>query len=159
MKMRRSARAARRAAAAVELAFLLPTVLFPVVMAVWELGRLVEVQQVLDNAVREGARQASTGQKNNSQVIAAVQQYITDCGMGSSNPTVTVTNLTSGLDVSQANQLDHIQINVTVSYTNIRMTTLSEFLSASTTLQASVDWTSMRDLPLNVSATIPSMPQ
>ena len=159
MKLRTSARAARRAAAAVELAFLLQTVLFPVIMAVWELGRLVEVQQVLDNAVREGARQASTGQKTNSQVIAAVQQYITDCGMGSANPTVTVTNLTSGLDVSQANQLDHIQITVSVQYNNIRMTTLSDFLSSSTTLQASVDWSSMRDLPLNVSATIPSMPQ
>ena len=38
--------------------------LVPLLLGLWEVGRLVEVEQFLNNAVREGGRQASTGMKN-----------------------------------------------------------------------------------------------
>ena len=37
-------------------------------LGTWEVGRMVEVSQILNNAVREGGRSASTGQYTNSQV-------------------------------------------------------------------------------------------
>ncbi|MBV8684955.1 MAG: pilus assembly protein, partial [Caulobacteraceae bacterium] len=53
-------------------------------MGIIEVGRLIEMQQVLSNAVREGARQAATGQLNNTQVQAVVTQYITVAGFSNS---------------------------------------------------------------------------
>jgi ABC-2 type transport system ATP-binding protein len=46
---------ARRGVAVVELAVLLPFLLV-VLLGIWEVGRLIEVQQILNNAAREGAR-------------------------------------------------------------------------------------------------------
>src|SRR5215470_4385094 len=51
----RPARPRRDAAAVVELALLLPFLLV-VNLGIWEVGRLIQVQQVLNNAAREGAR-------------------------------------------------------------------------------------------------------
>src|SRR5262249_35393996 len=103
----------RRAAAAVELAILLPTVLVPLLLGIWEMGRIVEAQQILDNAAREGARQATTGKKTNSQVTQVVLQYLTNAGLATTdatntvNVTVTVNDLTNpGTDAAAANQLD-----------------------------------------------------
>jgi Flp pilus assembly protein TadG len=165
MRCRIPASGRRRGAAAVELAILLPTVLVPLMMGIWELGRLVQAQQILGNAVREGARQASTGKKTNSQVSQAVVQYLTDAGLKTTdasnnvNAIVTVTNVTSGLDAASANQLDHMTISVSLPYDNVRWTSLNFFITSGTTVQASADWYSMKDIPLTVSATIPAMPQ
>ena len=156
MRPRTFARAPRRAAAAVELAVVLPTVLLPLLLGLWEWGRIVEVQQVLDNAAREGARRASTGQKTNSQVSQAVLQYLTDTGLGTAGATVTVTNVTSGLDAASANQLDHLKVSVTLPYSDVRWTSLSLVTNSTTTLNASADWCSMRDIPFTISQTIPT---
>jgi hypothetical protein len=56
----------RRAVAAVELAFLAP-VLFALLLGLWQVGRIVQVKQIMDNAAREGARLASQ-----SQIVAPV---------------------------------------------------------------------------------------
>ncbi len=159
MKLRMSARRGRRAAAAVELAILLPVVLLPILVGLWELGRIVEVQQIMDNAAREGARQAATGTKSDSQVTAIVLQYLTDAGLNDAGANVTVTNLTSGLDAASANQLDHLKVSISLPYTSVRWTTVSKFAGPSTSLNASADWYSMRDLPLTISQTIPTIPQ
>jgi Flp pilus assembly protein TadG len=156
MKLRKLARAPRRASAAVELAILLPVVLMPILLGIWELGRIVEVQQILDNAAREGARQASTGQKTNAQVSQIVLQYLTDAGLNNAGSNVVVTDVTSPVDVSAATRLDHITVTVSLPYTNIRWTTLSLFANSSTNLNASADWYSMRDIPLSISSTIPT---
>jgi Flp pilus assembly protein TadG len=158
MKLRILARGRRRAAAAVELAILLPVVLLPLMIGIWELGRIVEVQQVLDNAVREGARQAASGRKTNAQVAQCVLQYISDAGLNDANANVTVTNLTSGLDAASANQLDHLHVSISLPYTDVRWTLVSKFAGPSTNLNASADWYSIRDLPLTISQTIPAMP-
>jgi Flp pilus assembly protein TadG len=49
----------RTAAAAVELAVVLPLAILPMLFGLWEIGRLVQVQQIVSNAAREGARLAA----------------------------------------------------------------------------------------------------
>lgn len=51
----------RSGAAAVEMAVVMNLVLVPLLLGVWEVGRLVHVQQVVVNATREGARLAAQG--------------------------------------------------------------------------------------------------
>jgi hypothetical protein len=53
----------RKGVAAVEFAVCLP-LLFTILYGLWEVGRAVEVQNVMWNSAREGARDASMGQAN-----------------------------------------------------------------------------------------------
>src|SRR5438309_10828179 len=48
----------RRAVAAVEFAVLLPFLLL-LLIGIWELGRMIQVQMMLNNAARDGARLAA----------------------------------------------------------------------------------------------------
>src|SRR3954452_6429882 len=87
----------RLGTATVEFAFLAPLLLV-VVLGIWELGRMVEVQQIISNAAREGGRQASTSNLTNDQVKTVVRNYMTQAGLSSAaatNATVNVTNLTN----------------------------------------------------------------
>ena len=95
----------RQATAAVELAVLLPF-LFTLIYGIWEVGRLIQVSQVVSNSAREGARQASTGSVSSSTVGADgsfdvhsyVGYYIQNSGLPISGTiTVTVTNETQNL--------------------------------------------------------------
>lgn len=57
MKMRRT-HARRRGVAAVEMAFVTMLFIVPMLIGVWEIGRLIQVQQIVSNSAREGARLA-----------------------------------------------------------------------------------------------------
>lgn len=59
--MRLRSRPIRRGVAAVELGFVLMLFLAPLILGVWEVGRLVHVQQIVSNSAREGARLAGQG--------------------------------------------------------------------------------------------------
>src|SRR5437016_2834187 len=65
----------RRGVAAVEFAICLP-VLFTILFGLWEVGRMTEVQNVMWNSVREGARDASTGQADLKAVANNVLLYL-----------------------------------------------------------------------------------
>jgi Flp pilus assembly protein TadG len=65
----------RDGAAAVEFACCLPLLML-VLFGLWEVGRFTEVQQVLWNAAREGARDASLGQDNLQTVAGNVLNYL-----------------------------------------------------------------------------------
>jgi Flp pilus assembly protein TadG len=144
-----------RGAATVEFAAVAP-LLVTLLLGVWEVGRMVETQQVLDNAVREGGRQASAGLKTTSQVQQDVLNYIALRGFSTTGANVTVTNLTSGArsDPTTAHQLDHFRVTLTYPFANVRWVLLSSITNIST-LNASSDWYSMVDLPVSVSNTIP----
>jgi Flp pilus assembly protein TadG len=144
----------RRGVAAVELAIILPFVLL-LLVGVWEVGRLVEVQQLLTNAVREGGRQASTGTKTVAQVKDDVVRYLQQNGIKSVKPAdVTVTNVTSGADPTAAAQLDQFRISVTIPFDSVRWVLLNQVTSV-TNLTATVDWYSMKDIPITVEYDIP----
>jgi Flp pilus assembly protein TadG len=72
---RRACDRRRLGTAAVEFAVCLP-LLFTILFGLWEVGRAVEVQNVMCNAAREGARDASMGQVNLSGVAANVLIYL-----------------------------------------------------------------------------------
>jgi Flp pilus assembly protein TadG len=61
--------------AAVECACCMP-LLMMILFGLWEVGRFTEVNQVLWNAAREGARDASLGQDNLKTVAANVLTYL-----------------------------------------------------------------------------------
>jgi Flp pilus assembly protein TadG len=59
--MRLRTRPPRPGVAAIELAFVTMLFMVPLMLAIWETGRLIHVQQVVANAAREGARLAGQG--------------------------------------------------------------------------------------------------
>ena len=146
----------RRGVAAVELAVLLPIMLV-LLVGLWEVGRMVEVQQLLSNAAREGGRQASTSNKTISQVQDVVVRYLKNNGISSvSKSDIIVKNLTDGdrPDPTQAEQLDRYRVTVSIPFNSVRWAVLDQ-ITNKTTLTASVDWYSMRDEPIIVDDTIP----
>jgi Flp pilus assembly protein TadG len=68
-------RVRRHGVAAVEFAVCLP-VLFSILFGLWEVGRMTEVQNVVWNSAREGARDASMGQANLKAVASNVLLYL-----------------------------------------------------------------------------------
>ncbi|MEI7685220.1 MAG: TadE/TadG family type IV pilus assembly protein [Planctomycetota bacterium] len=146
----------RKGVAAVEFAVVLP-IMALLIVGLWEVGRMVEVQQYLANACREGARQASTGVKTTAQVQQVVVDYLQQKGLTNvktANVTVTSVSNTSITDPSQATQLDQFRVSVSVPFTDVRWVALNQ-ITGLRNLTASADWYSMRDIPITVSATIP----
>lgn len=58
----------RRATAVVEAVVVIAVFLLPVIFGVWEVGRLLNVQQVISNSARDGARYAATGLASASNI-------------------------------------------------------------------------------------------
>lgn len=94
----------RRGGAAVELAVCLP-IMASILLGVWEVGRVVEVTQVMANSAREAARDASLGQDNLLAVANNLLTYLqgaepTAFGAGHSTtmkaPVITLPSYTYG---------------------------------------------------------------
>jgi Flp pilus assembly protein TadG len=138
----------RRGTAAVEAAFSIAVLLLPLLLGAWEMGRMVEVQQVLTNGAREGCRQASTGKLTNAQVQQVVVTYLQNAGLPTTNAVVTVSDLTaSGTDVSLAAQLDQLQVTVTIPFSDVRVISLNLVTNSSTNMTGQAIWYSLRDKP------------
>ncbi len=145
----------RDGAALLELALLLPLML-ALLLGIWEVGRMVEVQQVVSNAAREGARQAASGARTTAQVQQSVLNYLSNCGLPISGTTVTVTNIPSpGTDPTKAAQLQRLNVSVAMPFASVRWIALDLFVSPGSNITSSADWFSLRDLPLNVTASMP----
>jgi Flp pilus assembly protein TadG len=89
----------RRGTATVEFALVMNVIVLPLILGLWEMGRYVQVQQIVANAAREGARMAAqamtiedtgnTTQITTSQapnlkkanVKGAVMQYLAGAGL------------------------------------------------------------------------------
>jgi Flp pilus assembly protein TadG len=65
----------RHATAALEFAACAP-LMFTILLGLFEIGRMTEVQNVVWNSAREGARDASVGQSNLLTVASNVQLYL-----------------------------------------------------------------------------------
>jgi Flp pilus assembly protein TadG len=144
--IRTSMRPRRRGVAAVEFAVLLP-VIFTLLLGLWEVGRMVEAQQLLTNAAREGGRQASTGQYSNAQIQTIVTQYLAVAGLNTANVQVTVADTTSGGDVGNASYLDKLTVTVSIPYKDVQWSTLGLVSGPNDTLTITVYWVSMVDKP------------
>jgi Flp pilus assembly protein TadG len=145
----------RRGVAAVELALLLPFLLI-LLLGSWEVGRMVEVNQVLDNAVREGARQAASGQLTNAQIQQVVVAYLQNAGLPTGNVVVTVTDLTApGTDATAATQMDHFQVTVSMPFNDVRWVNLYLVSNSTSQLNAQATWFSLVDQVYPTTVTMP----
>lgn len=109
----------RAGIAIVETAILLLPLFIFTLFGVWEVGRLLQTHQIVSNAAREGARQASTGQRTSTgssllwpelpnnqpfEVQKSVENYLRNAGLKLNDPitgntiyTVSVQNVSKGL--------------------------------------------------------------
>jgi len=110
--------------AATEFAIVAP-VFFLMVIGFIEFGRALMVQQVLINASRVGARQASTTGATTAQVQAAVQAYTS--GVAINGVTVTVTP-----DPAAAVAGTAITVNTSVPFSSVSWMRSAWFLGGKT---------------------------
>lgn len=109
-----SRQTSRRGVAAVEAAFILPF-LFILLFGIWEVGRLLHVNEYVANSAREGGRLAATGNYSGSDILgtttattttfdvqSAVANYLQNAGLTipPSGVKITVTNETQNLTMS-----------------------------------------------------------
>ncbi len=133
---------------AVVMLFLVPLLLY----GIWEVGRMTEVSQILSNAVREGGRQASTGQLTDVQCMAVVTEYLQNEGLPTQNVVVTVTNLGFPANPApvdnnpmNANDLDRLQIVATIPFQDVQWINISLVTGPGYRLSAGTVWSSMKD--------------
>jgi Flp pilus assembly protein TadG len=127
MKPSRIRSRARCGVAAVEFALIASLVLVPIVLGAIDVGRFINVGQIVNDASREGARQASRNTvKNVSDVESTVSSYLSNA-FGVSNLTATVTvSDSSGTPISGENlsreDLTGSSVSVTVAlpYNQVR---------------------------------------
>lgn len=145
----------RRGIAAVEAALTLPLILL-MLLGMWEVGRMVQVQQLVENSAREAGRQASTGLRTLSEIEAQARDYLTHAGISTTGMTLTCQNLTDATrsDPTTATQLDRFKLVVSLPTSNVRWVAVGPFITDSR-MVSEVEWTSMKDVPLTVSGTIP----
>jgi hypothetical protein len=72
----------RRGVAAIELGFVTMLFVVPLIIGIWETGRLIHVQQVVANAAREGARLAGQG------IVIKADGAVTQIKSTTGNPNV-----------------------------------------------------------------------
>lgn len=146
----------RRGAAAVEFAFLL-TFMLILLLGTWEVGRLLEVNQLLYNAAREGCRQAVTGLETNNAIQQVVTNYLKNAGLPTQNVVVTVQDLTSpGTDASNATWMDQMQVTVTIPCKDVAWSTLYLITNPSSIMTVQAVWNCMKDQNYPTSITAPA---
>jgi Flp pilus assembly protein TadG len=159
----------RSGVAAAELVATLPFLLI-LLFGIWDVGRTVEVQQLVSNAAREGARLAAIGTMldpttgyerdiDARDVQNTVTNYLTRNGLTTMGITVQYSNLTNpaATDPYLAQHLDHLRVQVQLPFQNVRLILVNGFSNNQTTaLTATADWMSMRDSNVNVSTTLPT---
>jgi Flp pilus assembly protein TadG len=168
----------RRGVAAVEFAVVLPLLML-LLIGIWELGRIIQVQMILNNAARDGARlgaqanivtssgaytqiQYSSGTPN---IVGAIQAYLTAAGI--TNQTGLVIQFqfidpgsgggsppaSTTADPYTGIKNQRFMVSVTIPYANVRWTTLS--LINPTNLTATTYWECLVDDPFTVNTTLP----
>lgn len=120
----------RRGVAAVEFAIIAP-LFFLMVLGCIELGRGLMVQQILTNASRVGAREATTPNTSESAVVTTA----TDYAAGASVPSVVVT---VSPDPATAEAGDLMSVTVTTDFSNVSWSPAPWFLGGTTLSATSV---------------------
>jgi Flp pilus assembly protein TadG len=159
----------RRGVAAMEMAVALPLVAI-LIFGIWDVGRMVEVQQLVCNAARDGARLAAVGSmldsttgavKNihASDVQKAVVSYLNQNGINTAGISVQFTDLSSPgvTDPYLASSMDHLRVSVQLPFNNVGMILVNNFTNThAKTLASSADWYSMMDVSVTVPSGIPT---
>jgi Flp pilus assembly protein TadG len=160
----------RIAAAAIECALVMP-LLVSLLLGVWELGQAIHIYQIVSNAAREGARQASSAKYTNDQVKEVVFDYLKRANVPLSdtlpNSSVTMSNTNAVINVSVSNasgdafdadQFVPMTVNVSLPSKNVRWLLASVFLASNSNISASAGVLCLKDVPIDVNSTIPQAP-
>jgi Flp pilus assembly protein TadG len=158
--------------AAVEFAFVLP-VLVVILLGLWEAGRLIQLQQILSNSAREGARIAAQSQTINStgsptqihvdtgtpNVKQTVVNYLRQAGLNVTAADVTVefaflTGDTSKTQPYQGIKGQQFSVTVRLSVQALQWSFLK--VANVNQMSAKVYWTCMVDDPFTLDTSIPS---
>jgi Flp pilus assembly protein TadG len=158
----------RRGVVAVEAAVIMPLLLI-MMFGVWEVGRIIQVKQMMVNSAREGARLAAGGYTVNSQPVTnamvqqAVKDYLRGAGLPATcynNAQVTLTCLASPawVNPSDAHPMDKFRLNVRIpagaAFESTRWSFLPKLTSA-TQMDASVDWVSLNNTKISIDTALP----
>jgi hypothetical protein len=158
----------RRGALVVEAAVILP-LLIVVMLGVWEVGRMIQVKQMLVNSAREGARLAAGGYTVNSapvtqaMVTQACKDYLRGAGLPAAaynGAEVTMTCMASPtwVDPYNAEPLDRFRLRVRIppgaAYESTRWSFLPK-LTAINELDATVDWVSLNNEEITIDSNLP----
>jgi Flp pilus assembly protein TadG len=109
---------ARRGAAAVEFA-LVATVFFMFVFAIFEIGRLVMLQQIMGEACRQGARRAILENASETTVVNLVQTRLATNSVAGATVTITWPGKTTQPDMTRLGFQDPLTVRATVPYSNV----------------------------------------
>jgi Flp pilus assembly protein TadG len=126
MKPSRIRSRARCGVAAVEFALIASLVLVPIVLGAIDVGRFINVGQIVNDASREGARQASRNTETKvSDVDAVVLNYLRNAfGDPSLTATVTVSDSSdapiSGGDLTTISSGSSLSVTVALPYNQVR---------------------------------------
>lgn len=144
-------------------------------LGTWEVGRLVEVMQIMSNAVREGARLAAQGKiinltgsytdvyasSGSPNVTTTVQNYLTNAGISTTGLVVAFKFIDSAgnpvaspTDPYLGVKGQRFRVTATLPYSSFRWTTATLF--PVTNLTVSCDWFCLVDDPFSVNTNIPS---
>jgi Flp pilus assembly protein TadG len=113
MLLRKSRSRSRSGAAAAEMALVMNFIMVPLMIGLWEMGRVVQVTQIVANSAREGARMAAQGSTINQ--LGAPTQIKASSPPASALPNVkgAVMQYLSGAGLTQLNYAD---VDVTFTY-------------------------------------------
>lgn len=167
----------RRGVAVVEFAVVLPFLLL-LLIGIWELGRIIQVQMMLDNAARDGARLAAqanivseTGaytqihfDNGTPNIVSAIRANLTAAGLVNLDSLAIelqfVESAPGGATPGPTNadpyagvKNQRFRVRVTLPYANVRWTNLS--LINPTNLTAETYWQCLVDDPFTVNTTLP----
>jgi len=151
----------RHAIAAVELALTAP-LLALLVVGVLEVARMVQINQIVSNAAREGARNASMGTTTYANVQTVVADYLTNAGItNQSGLSVSVYDVTQGnsgpsFNPSSAIYLDQLQVVVTLPYSNVQLIPMNILPSSAQQIIGQATWFSNQDQSYPATITPPS---
>lgn len=138
-------------------------------LGLWQVGRMVQVSQILANAAREGARYAAMGNITingtitpitSSMVQTVVSGYLTAAGLPSTAATaaqVTINSASGWTDPCKAQPMDKFQLTVTIpsgaAFNSLQWSALN--ITGANQLSASVTWMSLVDSQISVSSQLP----
>ncbi len=169
MKVQTQKNQLRQGIAIMEFAVVFPFLLL-MLLGIWELGRIIQVQQVMMNAARNGARLAAqafivntfgaytqiTTNSGYPNVYGTMSEFLIGNGITNLNNVKMNFTFLSGDTTRQpwqGNKNEPFQITLTIPYNNVRLTTLTLF--APTNLTVQVQWQMLVDAPFAVSTTLP----
>jgi len=95
-----------------------------------EFGRMVMVQQVITNASREGARIAVLDGTTGSEVLAAVDDYLSPANLSGADVTVDPT------EPSTAGYGEPVTVTVSIPFANVSWLPAPMFIAGDTNLTA-----------------------